>query len=164
MVNPAQARQLLNALPKAGRKRGARLQALFACIYYAALRLRNCTLPGTGWGLIVLEKARPQGIKRWTKCGQTHESRSLKHRANKETREIPLPPALVAMLREHVARYGIAKDGRIFSTGTGGSHSSSAALLRLAGSRKLALTPGTGRLITGRASVRPPSCGGLPSG
>ncbi|MFI6176399.1 tyrosine-type recombinase/integrase [Nonomuraea sp. NPDC051191] len=149
VVNPAQARQLLDALPKVGRKRGPRLQALFACIYYAALRpeeaadlrLKNCTLPETGWGLIVLEKARPQGTKRWTNSGETHESRSLKHRADKETREIPIPPALVTMLRVHVATYGTAKDGRIFSTGTGGTYSSSAHSYVWQEARKLALTP-----------------------
>ncbi|MEV3985635.1 tyrosine-type recombinase/integrase [Nonomuraea sp. NPDC049758] len=149
VVNPAQARQLLNALPKVGRKRGARLQALFACIYYAALRpeeaadlrLRNCTLPDEGWGLIVLEKARPQGTKRWTNSGETHESRSLKHRADKETREIPIPPTLVTLLRDHVAEYGTAKDGRIFSTGTGGTYSSSAHSYVWQEARKLALTP-----------------------
>ncbi|MDR8409786.1 tyrosine-type recombinase/integrase [Nonomuraea sp. 3-1Str] len=149
VVNPAQARRLLDAIPKVGRKRGARLQALFACIYYAALRpeeaadlrLRNCTLPESGWGLIVLEKARPQGTKRWTNSGETHESRSLKHRADKETREIPIPPVLVAMLREHIARYGTAKDGRIFSTGTGGTYSSSAHSYVWQEARKLALTP-----------------------
>ncbi|MFI7618259.1 tyrosine-type recombinase/integrase [Nonomuraea terrae] len=149
VVNPAQARQLLDAVPKVGRKRGARLKALFACIYYAALRpeeaadlrLRNCTLPETGWGLIVLEKARPQATKRWTNSGETHESRSLKHRADKETREIPIPPALVAMLREHIAEYGTAKDGRIFATSTGGTYSSSAHSYVWQEARKLALTP-----------------------
>lgn len=149
VVNPTQARQLLDAVPKVGRKRGARLQTLFACIYYAALRpeeaadlrLRNCTLPESGWGLIVLEKARPQGTKRWTNSGETHESRSLKHRADKETREIPIPPVLVAMLRGHIATYGTAKDGRIFSTSTGGSYSSSAHSYVWQEARRLALTP-----------------------
>ncbi|MGN9847253.1 tyrosine-type recombinase/integrase [Nonomuraea sp. H19] len=149
VVNPSQARKLLDAIPQVGRKRGVRLKALFACIYYAALRpeeaadlrLRNCTLPETGWGLIVLEKARPQGTKRWTNSGETHESRCLKHRADKETREIPIPPVLVAMLREHIATYGTAKDGRIFRTGTGGSYSSSAYSYVWQEARKLALTP-----------------------
>ncbi|SDK34146.1 Phage integrase family protein [Nonomuraea maritima] len=149
VVNPAQARQLLDAVPNVGRKRGARLKALFACIYYAALRpeeaadlrLRNCKLPETGWGLIVLEKARPQATKRWTNSGETHESRSLKHRADKETREIPIPPVLVVMLREHIAEYGTAKDGRIFATGTGGTYSSSAHSYVWQEARRLALTP-----------------------
>ncbi|MEU4573621.1 tyrosine-type recombinase/integrase [Nonomuraea sp. NPDC023979] len=149
VVNPVQARQLLDAVPKVGRKRGPRLKALFGCIYYAALRpeetadlrANNCTLPESGWGLIVLERARPQSTKRWTNSGETHESRSLKHRADKETREIPIPPALVVMLREHIAEYGTAKDGRIFRTGTGGTYSSSAHSYVWQEARKLALTP-----------------------
>ncbi|MEV0150370.1 MULTISPECIES: tyrosine-type recombinase/integrase [unclassified Nonomuraea] len=149
VVNPAQARQLLDAVPSVGRKRGPRLRALFASMYYAALRpeeaadlrLRNCTLPESGWGMIVLERARPQGTKRWTNSGETHESRSLKHRADKETREIPIPPVLVAMLREHIAEYGTAKDGRIFRTGTDGTYSSSAYSYVWQEARKLALTP-----------------------
>ncbi|GAA3473691.1 tyrosine-type recombinase/integrase [Nonomuraea roseola] len=134
VVNPMQAKELLNAVPRVGRTRGVRLKAMFACIYYAGLRpeeaadlrVKNCTLPASGWGLIVLEKARPQGTKRWTNSGQTHESRSLKHRAKKETREIPIPPALVAILREHIKAYGTAEDGRLFRTSKGGSYSSSA--------------------------------------
>ncbi|MBB6345212.1 integrase [Nonomuraea muscovyensis] len=149
VVNPAQARRLLDALSMVGRKRGARLKALFGCIYYAALRpeeaadlrANNCTLPASGWGLIVLERARPQSTKRWTNSGETHESRSLKHRADRETREIPIPPVLVGMLREHIAEYGTAKDGRIFCTGTGGVYSSSAYSRVWQEARKLALTP-----------------------
>ncbi|MBB5080692.1 tyrosine-type recombinase/integrase [Nonomuraea endophytica] len=149
VVNPAQARQLLDALPKVGRRRGARLKALFACIYYAALRpeeaaelrQKNCTLPESGWGLLVLERARPQGTKRWTDSGQTHESRRLKHRADKETREIPIPPVLVAILREHIEAYGVAADGRLFRTATGGSYSSSAYSYVWQETRRLALSP-----------------------
>ncbi|GAA2782077.1 tyrosine-type recombinase/integrase [Nonomuraea dietziae] len=134
VVNPTQAKELLNAVPRVGRTRGVRLKAMFACIYYAGLRpeeaadlrVKNCTLPESGWGLIVLEKARPQGTKRWTNSGETHESRSLKHRAKKETREIPIPPALVAILRDHIKAYGTAEDGRLFRTSRGGSYSSSA--------------------------------------
>ncbi|MEV4078748.1 tyrosine-type recombinase/integrase [Nonomuraea fuscirosea] len=149
VVNPVQARLLLDAVPKVGRKRGPRLKALFACMYYAALRpeeaadlrLRNCTLPEDGWGLIVLEKARPQGTKRWTNSGETHESRSLKHRADRETREIPIPPVLVELLQEHIATHGTAEDGRIFRTSTGGTYSSSAHSYVWQEARKLALAP-----------------------
>ncbi len=149
VVNPAQARDLLDAVSKVGRKRGARLKALFACVYYAALRPeeaadlreKNLTLPDSGWGLIVLERARPQATKRWTDSGQTHESRRLKHRADKETREIPIPPFLVTILREHIKEYGVAKDGRLFRTATGGSYSSSAYSYVWQEARKLALSP-----------------------
>ncbi|MEV4893235.1 site-specific integrase, partial [Nonomuraea sp. NPDC055795] len=134
VVNPTQARQLLDAVPKVGRTRGPRLRAMFACMYYAALRPEeaadlcelNCSLPDAGWGLITLEKARPQATKRWTNSGDTHESRSLKHRAKKETREIPIPPVLVEILKEHINTYGTAADGRLFRTSKEGTCSSSA--------------------------------------
>ncbi|MEV4469703.1 hypothetical protein [Nonomuraea sp. NPDC049504] len=45
------------------------------------------------------------------------------------------------MLREHVAEFGTAEDGRIFSTGTGGTYSSSAHSYVWQEARKLALTP-----------------------
>ncbi|GAA4092269.1 tyrosine-type recombinase/integrase [Nonomuraea soli] len=149
VVNPDQARQLLDAVAKVGRKRGARLKALFACVYYAALRpeevaaLRetNLTLPESGWGLIVLEGARPQATKRWSDSGETHEDRALKHRAKKDTREIPIPPALVAILREHIEKFGTAKDGRLFRTAKEGTYSSSAYSYVWQEARKLALTP-----------------------
>ncbi|GAA1738430.1 tyrosine-type recombinase/integrase [Nonomuraea bangladeshensis] len=160
VINPAQAGQLIDAVSKVGRNRGARLKALFACIYYAALRpeeaadlrQRNCTLPESGWGLIVLEKARPQGTKRWTDSGETHESRNLKHRADKETREIPIPPVLVTILREHIAEFGTAKDGRIFHTGRGGTYSSSAHSYVWQEARKLVLSP---EQITSSLAGRP---------
>ncbi|MFI6295925.1 hypothetical protein ACIBEJ_30300 [Nonomuraea sp. NPDC050790] len=44
------------------------------------------------------------------------------------------------MLREHIAKYGTAKDGRIFSSGTGGSYSGSAHSYVWQEARKLALT------------------------
>jgi integrase len=132
-----------------GRGRGQRLKALFACIYYAALRpeeaadlrVDDCALPDSGWGLLTLKQARPQSTKRWTDSGTTHESRVLKHRAEKETREVPIPPVLVAMLREHIAEYGAAEDGRIFRTTTGGSYSSSAFSRVWQKARELAFDP-----------------------
>jgi integrase len=149
VVNPAQAKNLLEAVSKVGRRRGPRLKAMFACIYYAALRpeeaadlrVENCTLPESGWGMLVLERARPQATKRWTNSGETHESRRLKHRADKEAREIPIPPVLVALLREHIDVYGTAKDGRLFRTSKGGSYSSSAHSYVWQEARRLALPP-----------------------
>ncbi|GAA1506268.1 tyrosine-type recombinase/integrase [Sphaerisporangium rubeum] len=134
VVNPKQARALLAAVPTIGRTRGKRLHGMFACMYYAALRpeeaagLRreNCELPEVGWGLLTVEKARPQANKRWTNSGETHDTRGLKHRAKDDTREIPIPPALVAVLRAHLDRYGVADDGRLFRTSKGKPFSSSA--------------------------------------
>lgn len=52
--------------------------------------------------------------KQWTDSGEVHDRRGLKHRAPKELRHVPIPPVLVRILREHLARFGTAHDGRLF--------------------------------------------------
>ncbi|NJP29717.1 tyrosine-type recombinase/integrase [Microbispora sp. SCL1-1] len=134
VVNPRQAGALLAAVSYVGRSRGPRMMALYACMYYAALRpeeaagLRreNCQLPDEGWGMLTLEKTRPQANKRYTDSGEAHDERGLKHRAERETRPIPIPPVLVAILREHIKRYGVADDGRLFRTAKGRPYTASA--------------------------------------
>ena len=63
VVNPRQARELLTAVTYVGQQRrgpharGERLMALYACMYFAALRpgeavalrRQDCYLPATGW-------------------------------------------------------------------------------------------------------------------
>ncbi|XVQ85080.1 tyrosine-type recombinase/integrase [Microbispora siamensis] len=134
VVNPRQAGALLAAVTYVGRSRGPRMMALYACMYYAALRpeeaagLRrdNCQLPDEGWGILTLEKARPQANKRYTDSGEAHDERGLKHRPERETRPILIPPVLVAILREHIKRYGVADDGRLFRTAKGRPYTASA--------------------------------------
>ncbi|MBG0819339.1 tyrosine-type recombinase/integrase [Planomonospora sp. ID91781] len=148
VVNPEQARALLAAVPTVGRTRGGRLHGMFACMYYAALRpeeaaglrRQNCDIPEEGWGLLTVEKERPQANKRWTNSGETHDSRGLKHRAKDDTREIPIPPVLVAVLRAHIDRYGVAGDGGLFRTSKGRPFSSSAYSAVWQESRRRALT------------------------
>ncbi|GAT70249.1 integrase [Planomonospora sphaerica] len=148
VVNPEQARALLAAVPAIGRTRGGRLHGMFACMYYAALRpeeaaglrRQNCGLPEEGWGLLTVEKARPQANKRWTNSGETHDLRGLKHRAKDDTREIPIPPVLVAVLRTHIDRYGVAGDGGLFRTSKGRPFSSSAYSAVWQEARRRALT------------------------
>lgn len=78
VVNPDQVRALLDAVKQVGWTRGSRMMAMFACMYYAALRpeeasglcRQNCDLPVQGWGLVTLERARPQANKRWTNSGK----------------------------------------------------------------------------------------------
>lgn len=134
VVNPAQARELLTAVTYVGRSRGSMLMAMFACVYFgglrpaeaAGLRKKDCHLPATGWGLLTLEKTKPQSNKRFTDSGETHDDRGLKHRNTKETREVPIPPELVSILRDHVDKHGVGEDGRLFRTRTGGLISGSA--------------------------------------
>jgi integrase len=127
VVSPAQARSLLAAV-RALSGRGQHLEAFFACLYYAALRpseavmLREADLhlPNKGWGRIDLAASASRAGTAWTDHGTAREERGLKHRADHETRIIPIPPELVRLLRAHIKRYGTTPDGRIFQTARGG--------------------------------------------
>ncbi|WP_412519447.1 tyrosine-type recombinase/integrase [Actinomadura madurae] len=167
VVNPAQARELLTAVSYVGRSRGPRLRAMFACMYFAGLRpaeaaglrRQDCELPATGWGLITIKKTRPQTNKRYTDSGETFDDRGLKHREGDIVRPVPIPPELVAILREHLDAFGAAEDGRLFVTGGGQSFSGSAYAQVWKRARVLALTPRSGRVAVGSQAVRPSACG-----
>ncbi|MFD4998489.1 tyrosine-type recombinase/integrase [Streptomyces buecherae] len=137
LVNAVQGRQLLTAVSYVGswhRKRGRRLVAFYAVMYYAALRpaeavglrLADCDLPappedGTApsWGVLTLQETRPVAGKQWTDSGERHDRRGLKAREVTEDRPVPIPPVLVAILRKHISEHGTAKDGRLFSNERG---------------------------------------------
>ncbi|MGW3364063.1 tyrosine-type recombinase/integrase [Streptosporangium canum] len=149
VVNPAQARELLTAVTYVGRSRGLMLAAMFACMYFgglrpaeaAGLRKKDCHLPATEWGLLTLEKTKPQSNKRFTDSGETHDDRGLKHRHTKETRSVPISPELVDLLRGHIGQYGVGEDGRLFRTRTGGLISWSAYAKVWKEARTYAFTP-----------------------
>ncbi|MFD3324058.1 tyrosine-type recombinase/integrase [Streptomyces sp. NPDC058701] len=126
LVNKTQAAQLLAAVSYVGtwdRKKGRRLVAFYAVMYFAALRpseavgLRksDCYLPEKGWGMLTLRDTHPVSGKQWTDSGERHDKRGLKSRESKDDRPVPIPPALVAMLRSHLKEFGTAKDGRLFT-------------------------------------------------
>ena len=133
VASPAQARALLVGV-RAHSSRGAQLEAFFGCLYYAALRpseavaLReaDCHLPSRGWGRIDLAVSEPRAGRDWTDHGTARQARGLKHRADNEMRSIPIPPALVALLRAHLKTYGATPDGRLFRTARGGALQDSA--------------------------------------
>ena len=105
------------------------------------LRRQDCHLPATGWGRLTLEKSRPEVNRRWTDTDSAHDERGLKHRATDETRRVPIPPELVAILRAHIDTFGVAPDGRIFSSDRGHPIASTAISDVWAEARTLALTP-----------------------
>jgi integrase len=149
VVNPAQARQLLAATTYVGRDSGRRLTAFFACMYFAALRpaeavgLReaDCDLPQEGWGELLLGRSLPSSGKRWTDGGEVHDPRALKHRAEREVRSVPILPELVRMLRNHIAEFGVARDGRLFTSRSGRVVSSSTYWRVWSHARQVALSP-----------------------
>lgn len=123
---PTQAAALIAAAPAQG-PRGRHLAAFYGCLYYAAmrpaeatdLRIADCTLPDSGWGQLLLTGSSPGVSSRWTDDGSTHDERGLKRRARKATRDIPIPPELVTLLRLHVKENKPGPDGRVFSSATG---------------------------------------------
>jgi Site-specific recombinase XerD len=125
VVNPVQARTLLEAV-RTQRRSGPRLVAYFGCLYFAALRpeeavslaKKNLSLPVEGWGELHLEQAEPYAGKDWTDSARNRDRRQLKHREHGETRTVPCPPELTALLHEHLAEFGTAPDGRC-SSGSG---------------------------------------------
>ncbi|MFG2232232.1 tyrosine-type recombinase/integrase [Streptomyces sp. NPDC048723] len=124
--NPTQVARLLSAV--GGQKgRGPHLEAFFGCMYYAAMRpaevihlqLSQCHLPTSGWGMLNLSGGVVAAGKGWTDDGSVHEVHSLKRRALKATRPVPIPPSFVSTLREHIDRFGVAPDGRLFRNAAG---------------------------------------------
>lgn len=127
VVNPVQARALLAAVAEQ-EPSGPGLVAFFGALYFGALRpgeavtLRrtNLALPSEGWGELLLEASTPEAGASWTDNGRRREERQLKHRARGETRHVPSPPELTALLREHLERFGTDARGLLFRGVRGG--------------------------------------------
>lgn len=130
--NPKQVSELLTAVSYVGtykRAGGRRYVAFFGCLYYGlqrpeeviALNIDDCHLPEEKkkWGRLTLHKATPYAGRRWTEDGELHDDKALKQRAEGETRNVPIPPQLVRLLREHIAEFGVGDDGSIFRTERG---------------------------------------------
>lgn len=149
VASPEQVHELLAAVSYIGPRRGERLVAFFACLYFAMLRpsealalcAEDCILPSTGWGRLELHQTKPIVGKQWTDSGHSHEDRSLKNRPRRAVRIVPIPAELVAILRQHIARYGCAPDGRLFRSESGGVLYPSSYRYVWQQARRLALTP-----------------------
>lgn len=118
---------------------GPRLVTFFGVMYYAGLRpeeaigLRedNLKLPprmwngeaqrwedspeSDGWGELEFRNAAPDTGRAWTDDGDHRERRQLKHRADGDSRTVTVHPELVALLREHLERFGTTADGHLFT-------------------------------------------------
>ncbi len=120
VANPVQARTLLAAV--AEHSTGRRLVAFYGCLYYAAMRpeeaasLRetNLAIPAVGWGEVHLDMAEPHAGREWTDSGANRDQRQLKQRAIGESRTVPCPPELTALLHAHRDEFGTGPDGRLF--------------------------------------------------
>ncbi|MFW5419712.1 tyrosine-type recombinase/integrase [Nocardiopsis sp. CNT-189] len=148
----AQTGRLLKAV-RHSRKGGDRfLWAFFSLCYLAGLRpgearaarSQDITWPGDvraadavpGFGVLTIAESR-------TESGDTA---TLKHRRKGEVRLVPLPPEAVAVLREHLADWGTAPDGRLWwgrtaAEGEYGTLTGKSYRAAWARARKAALTP-----------------------
>jgi integrase len=136
VVNPRQARALLEAV-RGQQPSGARLVAFFAVMHYARLRpeeainLRadDVVLPAEAqqdahddneWGELHPRSATPDAGSDWTDDGSHRERRQLKHRAERDSRIVPAHAEQTRILRNHLAEFGVAPDGRLFTGVRGG--------------------------------------------
>ncbi|MET7646102.1 site-specific integrase [Streptomyces sp. NPDC005426] len=128
---PRLAQTLLAAVVTQG-SRGEHLEAFFGAVYYVAtrpgeavaLRQSDFILPPENepeaWGEVLVSESHPEVGSGWTDSGKSHDERGLKHRARKAVRAVPVPPVYVHMIRSHIARFGVAPDGRLFRAARGG--------------------------------------------
>jgi len=152
VVNHRQARALFEAVNSQDPS-GPRLVAFFALMYYSALRPEEAVhldrdhivLPPAGhvraWGELHLASAAPHAGRHWTNDGSLRETRALKHRIEGESRTVPIPPQLVAILRNHLAQFPDDPDGRIFYGVRSRSLPSTTYMQAWRQARKAALTP-----------------------
>lgn len=182
VVNPRQARALLEAV-RAQQPSGPRLVAFFAVMYYAGLRPEeainlaadNVILASQiqdedtqqwrdqpddqDWGELHLRAATPDAGSEWTDDGSARERRPLKHRAEGDSRIVPTHPELTRLLREHLAKFGTAPDGRLFSGVRSGGELPTITYRRAwIKARQTALTRGGASLTARTATIRPSAC------
>jgi integrase len=135
--SPALIASMLVACSYVGRNQGPRFVAFFGCMYYAmmrpsevaALTSDGCYLPDSGWGHLTFADSSPAAGRAYTDDRLVHEHRGLKGRnkgrpntdarGRRPTRRVPIPPELVALLREHITRFGPGPGGRLFRSENG---------------------------------------------
>lgn len=86
----------------------------------STLRKANLALPASGWGELLSESSTPEAGASWADSGRRREERRLKHRARGETRVVPSPPELTALLHAHLEAPGNGPDRLLFSGVRGG--------------------------------------------
>ena len=135
--SPALIAGMLAVCGDIGQSQGPRFVAFFGCMYYAmmrpsevaALTKDGCRLPREGWGYLTFSDSSPAAGKAFTDDGGVHERRGLKGRTRgragdgqqtrRPVRKIPIPPELVTLLRQHIKRFDLGPDGRLFSSEKG---------------------------------------------
>lgn len=76
----------------------------------------------------------------WTDSGKSRDDRSLKQREDEEVRQVPCPPELTRLLREHLRAFGTDGEGRLFTGVRGGPLSEITARRAWKAARRAALS------------------------
>ena len=100
----------------------AQYAAFFATIGFAGLRPSEAArlrpvdlgLPSAGWGEALVVGALTSPGARFSVGGEALEEKGLKHRAESETRRVPLPPPLVSRLAWHIDRWSRQDEDLVF--------------------------------------------------
>ncbi|KDN21597.1 hypothetical protein DV20_14045 [Amycolatopsis rifamycinica] len=131
VINPQQAKSLLSEVEaqridgQPRRSSGPMPVALFAVMYYAALRPQEAAmlrksdlhLPDVGRGELLLSETAPIASAAWTDSGGAPGPPTAQTARKGEVRAVPWPPPLRAILQTTL---GTAADGRLFRNLTGG--------------------------------------------
>jgi hypothetical protein len=72
------------------------------------------------WGIAYLDTPAPRSGRSWTDTGTTRQERQLKHRPEGTVRPVPVPPALVRLIRKHLDQQGTTPGGHLFRSVRGG--------------------------------------------
>jgi integrase len=64
--------------------------------------------------VVYLDEATPYAGSDWTNDGAQRDRRQLKSRERGESRPVPVPPELTALLHRYLAEFGTGPDGRLF--------------------------------------------------
>jgi len=82
-----------------------------------ALRVSDLDLPDTGWGEARVRKSRTNPGVKFTNDSSPIAEGNTKTNNN---RDVPLPPRLVGLLRQHVTDYPCGSDVAVFANSKGG--------------------------------------------
>ncbi len=118
LPDPRQARAMLAAMLN-GLASGRAYFVLSALVYFGGLRpsearaldAQKCQLPAVGWGLLKVQKAVTKASVR-----VTGEDEDVGYPKTGEWRDVPIPPELVLILREHLDERG---HGLVVATSSG---------------------------------------------
>ena len=159
--SPELVAEMLTVTSYVGRRQGPRSVAFFGCMFYAMMRPAEvtsltkdgCQLPENGWGRLIFSDSSPAAGREFTDDGRVHDDRGLKGRdrqgrartrtarARRAARNVPIPPELVTLLRQHLEQFGTGPGGRLFRSENGNPIQPSTYWRVWQKNRALALTP-----------------------